>query len=90
MRMNPAAGGETAAEMIERLDVNALADLIYSFGEERFSRRIARRIKADLEVQGAATGTAALAYAVAGCYPPKRGVHASIPLLAPFRPCELQ
>ncbi len=71
MRMNPAAGGETAAEMIERLDVNALADLIYSFGEERFSRRIARRIKADLEVQGAYTGTAALAYAVAGCYPPK-------------------
>ena len=35
------------------------------------SRRIARRIKADLAVQGAYSGTAALAYAVAGCYPPK-------------------
>ena len=57
--------------MIERLDVNALADLIYAFGEERLSRRIARRIKADLEVEGAYSGTAALAYAVAGCYPPK-------------------
>ncbi|MCH9772361.1 MAG: 16S rRNA (cytosine(1402)-N(4))-methyltransferase RsmH [Synechococcus sp.] len=71
MRMNPAAGGETAAELIERLDVNALADLIYAFGEERLSRRIARRIKADLEAEGAYAGTAALAYAVAGCYPPK-------------------
>ncbi len=71
MRMNPEAGGETAAEMIERLDVNALADLIYGYGEERLSRRIARRIKADLEADGAYSGTAALAYAVAGCYPPK-------------------
>jgi hypothetical protein len=57
--------------MIERLDVNALADLIYAFGEERMSRRIARRIKADLEAEGVYSGTAGLAYAVAGCYPPK-------------------
>ena len=71
MRMNPAAGGETAAEMIARLDVNALADLIYGFGDERLSRRIARRIKADLDSHGAYKGTEALAYAVAGCYPPK-------------------
>ena len=38
---------------------------------EGVSRRIARRIKADLAAQGAYSGTAALAYAVAGCYPPK-------------------
>ena len=71
MRMNPEAGGETAADMIERLEENVLADLIYGFGEERLSRRIARRIKTDLKTEGAYSGTAALAYAVAGCYPPK-------------------
>ena len=71
MRMNPQGDGETAAELIERLEEEALADLIYAYGEERLSRRIARRIKADLAAEGAYTGTAALAYAVAGCYPPK-------------------
>ena len=71
MRMNAAGDGETAAELIDRLEENELADLIYAYGEERLSRRIARRIKADLKEKGAYTGTAALAYAVAGCYPPK-------------------
>ena len=63
--------GETAAELIDRLEENELADLIYGYGEERLSRRIARRIKADLKDKGSYEGTAALAYAVAGCYPPK-------------------
>lgn len=71
MRMNPESDGETAAELIERMEESDLADLIYAYGEERLSRRIARRIKADLAAQGAYAGTAALAYAIAGCYPPK-------------------
>ena len=71
MRMNSGGEGETAAELIDRLEENALADLIYAYGEERLSRRIARRIKADLKDKGSYQGTAALAYAVAGCYPPK-------------------
>ncbi len=71
MRMNPQGGGEPAAALIERLEEGALADLIYAYGEERLSRRIARRIKSDLAAEGAYAGTAALAYAVAGCYPPK-------------------
>ena len=71
MRMNPSSDRETAAELIDRLEENDLADLIYGYGEERLSRRIARRIKADLKETGAYNGTAALAYAVAGCYPPK-------------------
>ena len=71
MRMNRSGDAETAAELIERLEENELADLIYGFGEERLSRRIARRIKADLALAGSYSGTAALAYAVAGCYPPK-------------------
>nr|WP_255347484.1 16S rRNA (cytosine(1402)-N(4))-methyltransferase RsmH [Synechococcus sp. KORDI-100] len=71
MRMNPAGGAETAGELIERLEESALADLIYAYSDERLSRRIARRIKSDLASQGAYSGTAALAYAIAGCYPPK-------------------
>ena len=71
MRMNPDQGTETAAQLIGRLEESELADLIYAYGEERLSRRIARRIKADLAAQGAYSGTASLAYAVAGCYPPK-------------------
>jgi hypothetical protein len=50
------------------LPMTALADLIYGYGEERLSRRIARRI----QEQGPWAGrtTAELAYLVAGCYPP--------------------
>lgn len=44
MRMDPDADTETAAEMLERLSEEEIANLIYQFGEERFSRRIARRI----------------------------------------------
>ena len=42
MRLSPE--GETAAELLHRLNERDLADLIYEYGEERFSRRIARRI----------------------------------------------
>ncbi len=69
MRMNPERG-ETAAELIERLEDTELADLIYAFGEERLSRRIARKIKQHLAESGPFRGTAELAYLVAGCYPP--------------------
>lgn len=43
MRMDTTAG-ETAAEALRHVDEQALADLIYEFGEERHSRRIARAI----------------------------------------------
>ncbi len=70
MRMNP-ENGDTAAELIERLNEKELADLVYVNGEERLSRRIARKIKSDLSEKGPYSGTADLAYAIAGCYPPK-------------------
>jgi 16S rRNA (cytosine1402-N4)-methyltransferase len=38
--------GETAAELIARLDERELADLIYQYGEEHGSRGIARALKA--------------------------------------------
>jgi 16S rRNA (cytosine1402-N4)-methyltransferase len=44
MRMDP-THGETALDLIDRLDDDELADLVYRFGEERRSRRIARCIK---------------------------------------------
>jgi 16S rRNA (cytosine1402-N4)-methyltransferase len=43
MRLDPGEG-ETAADLVNRLNERDLADLIYEYGEERFSRRIARRI----------------------------------------------
>ena len=72
MRMNPAAG-ETAAALIDRLEETALADLIYAYGEERLSRRIARRIKehGPWSAPEQPRTTAELAYVIAGCYPPQ-------------------
>jgi 16S rRNA (cytosine1402-N4)-methyltransferase len=45
MRMDRSCG-ETAAEVVNRLGEPELADLIYRFGEEKASRRIARAIAA--------------------------------------------
>ncbi|MBA3847480.1 MAG: 16S rRNA (cytosine(1402)-N(4))-methyltransferase RsmH, partial [Planctomycetes bacterium] len=45
LRMGP--DGEDARALIDRLDENELADVIFQFGEERLSRRIARAIKRD-------------------------------------------
>ncbi len=46
MRMGDS--GETAAEMIERLSVEDLANVLYEYGDERMSRPIARALKAQL------------------------------------------
>ena len=43
MRLDP-EGETTAADLVAGLDEKELADLIYGYGEERYSRRIARRI----------------------------------------------
>jgi len=71
MRMNPEAG-ESAAELLDRLEEGSLADLLFQFGDERLSRRIARRLVAEREAKPwGERSTSELAYAVAGCYPPK-------------------
>jgi len=44
MRMD-SSSGETALDLIDRLDDDELADVIYKYGEERRSRRVARCIK---------------------------------------------
>jgi 16S rRNA (cytosine1402-N4)-methyltransferase len=48
MRMDP-DDGETALELIERTDDEELANIIYRFGDERRSRRIARSIHRALQ-----------------------------------------
>jgi 16S rRNA (cytosine1402-N4)-methyltransferase len=45
MRMDPDAG-ESAAEWLARADAEAIADVLWTYGEERMSRRIARAIVA--------------------------------------------
>jgi 16S rRNA (cytosine1402-N4)-methyltransferase len=42
--MRMAQHGESAADLVNRLDEDELADIIYRYGEERFSRRIAAAI----------------------------------------------
>jgi 16S rRNA (cytosine1402-N4)-methyltransferase len=44
MRFDPTSGGPTAADLVNRLSAEELADLIFRYGEERQSRRIARAI----------------------------------------------
>jgi 16S rRNA (cytosine1402-N4)-methyltransferase len=43
MRLDTSCG-QTAADVVNTLSERALADVIFEFGEERFSRRIAKRI----------------------------------------------
>ena len=60
------SSGLSAAELIQRLPENELADLIFAYGEERYSRRIARAIK---EAQGVLEDSAHLAELITGAVP---------------------
>jgi 16S rRNA (cytosine1402-N4)-methyltransferase len=44
MRMDATSDGETVGDLLARVDEKELADIIYQYGEERHSRRIAKRI----------------------------------------------
>ncbi len=68
MRMNPRQG-MTAEQVVNRMDENELANVIYEFGEERRSRRIARAIAGGRPV----TTTAQLARIVAAAAPAMKG-----------------
>lgn len=50
MRMDP-EHGESVADWLARADEKAIADVLYQYGEERKSRRIARRIRERREQQ---------------------------------------
>ncbi len=75
----PGGEGPTAAELVNRLDEAELAEMIYRFGEERYSRRIARAI-AEARRDNRIERTRQLAEIVARALPPqarkaRRGVH---------------
>ncbi len=50
MRMNPGSGGPTAAELLKTVGQDELANLIYKYGEERASRKIAKWIVEKREI----------------------------------------
>jgi len=68
MRMDTRSG-ETAGQVVNQEDENELADLIYEFGEERRSRRIARAIVRARPI----TSTAELAQIVSAAAPSMKG-----------------
>jgi 16S rRNA (cytosine1402-N4)-methyltransferase len=72
MRLDPTAG-ETAADLVNRLSETALADVFWEYGEERFSRRIARRIVEQRAATPFAT-TGQLANLVRKCVPRSGGI----------------
>jgi len=68
MRMDPRSE-LTAEQVVNQADEEELANLIYEFGEERRSRRIARAIVRARPI----TTTAELARVVSACAPPIKG-----------------
>lgn len=70
LRFNPMQG-KPAWRLLERLSAEHLADLIYQYGEERYSRRIARAIIQRRRDQPVVTA-ADLAELIRGCVPRSR------------------
>ena len=76
--------GVNAEQVVNQFGEKELADLIYEFGEERRSRRIARAIVRARPI----TTTAELARVVSGCAPPmkrERGRHVIHPATRTFQ-----
>jgi 16S rRNA (cytosine1402-N4)-methyltransferase len=71
MRLNPSEG-KPAAHLVNRLNERDLADIFWKFGEERFSRRIARRI-VEVRRREPLETTEQLADLVRRCVPRLRG-----------------
>ncbi len=83
MRMDPTRG-PTAADLLRRLPERELADLIFQYGEERFSRRIARRIVEARRTAPVET-TGQLAELVRRCVPRPKGRAAIDPATRTFQ-----
>lgn len=67
MRMNP-EGGESAADWLARVDETELVDVLFKYGEERHSRRIARAI-VEQRVESPITRTLQLAEIIRAAVP---------------------
>ncbi|WP_027856125.1 16S rRNA (cytosine(1402)-N(4))-methyltransferase RsmH [Marinobacterium jannaschii] len=74
MRMNPTVG-ESAADWINRVDEKEMADVFYIYGEERFSRRMAKAVVAERQLEPITT-TARLAKIITEANPAwEKGKH---------------
>ncbi len=72
MRLDPTTGA-TAADLVNTMSEAGLADVFWEFGEERHSRRVARKIVERRAAQPFAT-TADLASVVRSCVPRSGGI----------------
>jgi 16S rRNA (cytosine1402-N4)-methyltransferase len=72
MRLDPTAGA-TAADLVNRLSEGGLADIFWEYGEERHSRRVARRVVERRKEKPFAT-TAELAEVVRRSVPRSGGI----------------
>jgi 16S rRNA (cytosine1402-N4)-methyltransferase len=86
MRLDPTSD-EPASTLLRRLSEHDLADLIWRYGEERFSRRIARRI-VEVRRREPLETTEQLAELVRRCVPrpprwPARSAHRRRPIIDP-------
>jgi 16S rRNA (cytosine1402-N4)-methyltransferase len=72
MRLDPTLG-TTAADLVNRMSEAALADVFFEYGEERFSRRVARRI-VERRTERPFTTTADLAEIVRRAVPRSGGI----------------
>ncbi|MBN9118040.1 MAG: 16S rRNA (cytosine(1402)-N(4))-methyltransferase RsmH [Planctomycetes bacterium] len=72
MRLDPTAGA-TAADVVNTMSEPALADVFWEYGEERHSRRVAKRIVERRQTQPFAT-TGDLANVVRSCVPRSGGI----------------
>jgi len=74
MRMNPLSG-ETAEQVVNEVDEVTLANLIYEFGEERRSRRIARAIVRSRPIRTTAQLADVVSAAARPMNPAERRIH---------------
>ena len=70
--------GDPAWRLLQRLSEKHLADLIYQYGEERFSRRIARKLVARREDRQPVTTASELSTLVKSCIPSQSRHNSSI------------
>ncbi|MGY1458173.1 MULTISPECIES: 16S rRNA (cytosine(1402)-N(4))-methyltransferase RsmH [unclassified Luteimonas] len=84
MRMDPDSG-ESAADWLARASADEIADVLWTYGEERMSRRIARTI-VERRAQAPITRTSELAELIASVMPrPKPGRHEIHPATRSFQ-----